>query len=80
MRKTSSQPYGNSLHKLWVNNLTLPQVVFATQGLGINTRFVRNLCQPLTQACAQVIYTFNTSVLLVFPLMHRTNNNYYKGE
>ena len=56
------------------------QVVFATQSLGTTGRFVRNLCELPAQACAQVFYTFNSASLLVFPLMHSTNNNYYKGE
>jgi hypothetical protein len=77
---TSPQADGQRLHKLWVSPPTLPQVVFATRGLGTTRAFVRNLSAFIAQAFTHAVYVNNNDSSGLIHTIHNPNNKYYKGE
>lgn len=83
MRKlsiSSSQVVGQGLQKLWVKGRTLPQVVFATDALGITYSFVRSLFELTTQLFTLRFWTNNSYSSLLMHTVHRPYKEYYKGD
>lgn len=71
---------GKRLEKPWVSSLGLPQVVFATSGLGTNSLVMSSLSERFTQVCAPIFDTLHAvNVSFIHPF-HSLNNMNYKKE
>lgn len=77
---TRSKASGQHLHKLWVNALVYPQVVFVTGRLRTSSGFVSSLSERLAQLYALLFYAFYAGISLFIHTIHSPNNKYYKGE
>ncbi len=71
---------GKVAEKQSITMSCFPQVVFATSGVGINYPFLRSLCEFVPQHCAQLFMARNFARSVVIPIIHTTNNKYYKGD
>lgn len=72
--KTGLQPDGLDSDKLWVNNPGWPQVVFATNRLGITQGFVRSLCRYTTQVFTLILFNYTGIKTIFIPIIHNPNN------
>ncbi len=68
------QSLGETIVKAVQYLATCPQVVFATQALGTNQPVIHVFPGELTQAFTQGFSQFNSSDLVVVPVIHSTSN------